>query len=278
MFQSPPTPFSTLFPTSSYLQHPVDDHQPARQRHDGLSMHMTQDAYMASSPPSFSTFHDSDPHAFSSSACSLLVGGGVPGASSGPMLAGPACSCPVPGPCSCHPGPGPSPGRSSCSGPPDPGSATLARYSPLSSGSLASPESPNEPDGHRRTATVAGGPAGMSPVPPTGAPLSTTPAFSHSHPQQPQPPTHPAAAARDFFNQNRKRILNHFHVRQPRPKNLLSAAQQPYHSAPCCPSPTAKMELDHGLQDDLAAQEAAARTWQPELEVGVHPCFAPTLQ
>lgn len=27
------------------------------------------------------------------------------------------------------------------------------------------------------------------------------------------------------------------------------------------------MELGQSLQDDLAAQEAAARTWQPELEV-----------
>lgn len=27
------------------------------------------------------------------------------------------------------------------------------------------------------------------------------------------------------------------------------------------------MDSDQGLQDDLAAQEAAARTWQPEIDV-----------
>lgn len=35
----------------------------------------------------------------------------------------------------------------------------------------------------------------------------------------------------------------------------------------CPPLPGTKMEPDRSLQDDLAAQEAAARTWQPELEV-----------
>ena len=56
-------------------------------------------------------------------------------------------------------------------------------------------------------------------------------------------------------------------TRQPPPPPLPSQHQHfpPVHSA--APSIVHKMEQSQSFQDELAAQEAAARTWQPELEV-----------
>lgn len=57
----------------------------------------------------------------------------------------------------------------------------------------------------------------------------------------------------------------------PRPPTLLPQQQQqqfpPIRGAA---SNIIKMEQSQSLQDELAAQEAAARTWQPELEVRSH--------
>lgn len=43
--------------------------------------------------------------------------------------------------------------------------------------------------------------------------------------------------------------------------------QQQHHSPSHRPASSVKMEQNQGLPDDFAAQEAAARTWEPEVEV-----------
>lgn len=50
-------------------------------------------------------------------------------------------------------------------------------------------------------------------------------------------------------------------------KDLRHTSRHPFPSIPRRATTSTKMESNQSLEDDLAAQEAAARTWQPELEV-----------
>lgn len=59
--------------------------------------------------------------------------------------------------------------------------------------------------------------------------------------------------------------------------NLRRASRPPFSSTSRRATPSTKMESNQSLEDDLAAQEAAARTWQPELEVCYPPSCRPAL-
>lgn len=130
-----------------------------------------------------------------------------------------------------HPGPGPSVG---------------------SSGPSAGPGSASGPGGlgHGGAATTpAGGGSSRGPV--ATAPLSTFPLHGAlPHPRQPTP-----AGAPNLFD-HKSSSPHDLHRLQ---RNLI-----PFRISPAA---SQQMEQHSSISDDLAAQEAAARTWQPELEV-----------
>lgn len=140
------------------------------------------------------------------------------------------------GPMSLDPGPGPSGGSGGPSAGPDPVSGP---------GGLGNGGAQPTPAG------VSAGGIG------TPAPLSVFPlhgAIPHS--QQPTPPGAP-------------NLFDH----KPPPNHNLQRLRQHFTPSLHSVSTTTEMEPNQSLQDDLAAQEAAARTWQPELQV--RKCLCP---
>lgn len=142
--------------------------------------------------------------------------------------------------------PGPSPGHG--------GAAGVAHARAVAVGGALSPVQPQHqqhqqagPPGVRIAAGAMGFPSS-----------SLHGAIPHSHHQL-------SAASASLFDHNPSSTLLRNRTSVQHPLGSLPHRHRPR------PVPGTKMEPDQSLQDDLAAQEAAARTWQPELEVQRRP-------
>lgn len=277
MFRMQPTPFAPYFP--AYLEFEDEDFGPLPQpkspsqpsgRDDGLP----EQGQVGDNPyaDAFFGFSNYDyqpisPLFASASPGALGVGPGPgpgPGAGQDVVAGGPqglrvhsGAIDPCPGP-----GPGPGSGQGSPGASAVPGGAAFAAWHGGAGAAAAA-----GPAG--ATVPLGGAPAPVpvpAPAPSAGAPLSSVFAAHQSlHCTIPRSQLDPAAAATaNLFDHSLNLDLSN----NLRPTSRRRFPPIPH---PAVAAALAKMEPDQSLQDDLAAQEAAARTWQPELEVRIAP-------
>lgn len=266
MFQPQPTPFSTFYP--SYFAGPLDSFPqqplppPPQQQPEEDGLQVNDDSY---GPPQaqaqaqaqvladgqetirtggFSYQQPSFAHPHAGAGGLEYQSGAViapcPGAGPGSTGGGPSVNPGEPGLGGPGPGPGPGPGAAA-------GVAHARAIAAGAGGDLSPPVQLQQQAAGPEVQVAMRFPSLHGAIP---------------HPQHPLP-----AATRNLFDHTPSSALHR--TRTQRQHQFRSIPHRHRHRQR--PIPGSKMEPDQSLQDDLAAQEAAARTWQPELEVRRNP-------
>ncbi|CAN8100177.1 unnamed protein product [Discula destructiva] len=250
MFQPQPTPFSSFY--SSYLNEPLDGCFPPQQQQEDNGLQVDDSSYVQAQAQAqqaavqaggFSSYHQQP--TFTRTPASVLGSDGLEYQSQSQP--------PVINPC-----PGPV-GLGSTAGGGHGGAAGVgAVQGPLS---LSLPPRAVQQQQQQQQQVQVGSIMGLGfplhsaiPHPQHQLPLSATGPSLFDHNPSPSNLHH-----RTSRQQQQQKQHQHQHQRQ----SQSHQCSIPHRSIP---RPGTKMEADQSVQDDLAAQEAAARTWQPELE------------